>query len=142
MSSSVKQILAGKPSGLVSIDPDATLESAMRMMVERNIGVLPVSEAGRLVGILSERDFLRRVLYRGVSLQSTVREVMTEKIFTVQSSDRIEHCMELMTELRVRHLPVVDGGRLVGVLSIGDVVRVTVEDQQNMIEQLESYIRA
>jgi CBS domain-containing protein len=142
MSSSVKQILAGKPSGLVSIDPDATLESAMRMMVERNIGVLPVSEAGQLVGILSERDFLRRVLYRGVSLQSTVREVMTEKIFTVQSSDRIEHCMELMTELRVRHLPVVDGGRLVGVLSIGDVVRVTVEDQQNMIEQLESYIRA
>ena len=142
MSSSVKQILAGKPSGLVSIDPDATLESAMRMMVERNIGVLPVSEAGRLVGILSERDFLRRVLYRGVSLQSTVREVMTEKIFTVQSSDGIEHCMELMTELRVRHLPVVDGGRLVGVLSIGDAVRVTVEDQQNVIEQLESYIRA
>lgn len=142
MSSSVKQILAGKPSGLVSIDPDATLESAMRMMVERNIGVLPVSDGDRLVGILSERDFLRRVLYRGVSLEATVREVMTERIFTVQSSDSIEHCMELMTELRVRHLPVVDGGRLVGVLSIGDVVRVTVEDQQSMIEQLESYIRA
>lgn len=142
MSSSVKQILAGKPSGLVSIDPDATLESAMRMMVERNIGVLPVSDGDRLVGILSERDFLRRVLYRGVSLEATVREVMTERIFTVQSSDSIEHCMELMTELRVRHLPVVDGGRLVGVLSIGDVVRVTVEDQQSMIEHLESYIRA
>lgn len=142
MSSSVKQILAGKPSGLVSIDPDATLESAMRMMVERNIGVLPVSDGDRLVGILSERDFLRRVLYRGVSLEATVREVMTERIFTVQSSDSIEHCMELMTELRIRHLPVVDGGRLVGVLSIGDVVRVTVEDQQSMIEQLESYIRA
>lgn len=142
MSSSVKQILAGKPSGLVSIDPDATLESAMRMMVERNIGVLPVSDGDRLVGILSERDFLRRVLYRGVSLEATVRQVMTERIFTVQSSDSIEHCMELMTELRVRHLPVVDGGRLVGVLSIGDVVRVTVEDQQSMIEHLESYIRA
>jgi CBS domain-containing protein len=142
MSSTVKQILAGKPSGLVSIDPDATLESAMRMMVERNIGVLPVSDGEKLVGIISERDFLRRVLYRGVSLQATVREVMTEKIVTVTSGDTIEHCMEMMTELRVRHLPVVDGGKLSGVLSIGDAVRVTVEDQKSMIEQLESYIRA
>ncbi|MBU3694155.1 MAG: CBS domain-containing protein [Rhodocyclaceae bacterium] len=142
MSSTVKQILAGKPSGLVSIDPEATLESAMRMMVERNIGVLPVSDGEKLVGIISERDFLRRVLYRGVSLQATVREIMTEKIVTVTSGDTIEHCMETMTELRVRHLPVVDGGKLTGVLSIGDAVRVTVEDQQSMIEQLESYIRA
>jgi len=142
MSSSVKQILAGKPGGLVSIDPEATLESAMRMMVEHNVGVLPVSDGKRLVGILSERDFLRRVLYRGVSLQATVRDVMTERIFTVQSSDSIERCMEMMTEQRVRHLPVVDAGRLVGVLSIRDVVRVTVEDQQSTIEQLESYIRA
>jgi CBS domain-containing protein len=142
MSSTVKQILAGKPSGLVSIDPDATLESAMRMMVERNIGVLPVSDGEKLVGIISERDFLRRVLYRGVSLQATVREIMTEKIVTVTSGDTIEHCMEMMTELRVRHLPVVDGGKLSGVLSIGDAVRVTVEDQKSMIEQLESYIRA
>ena len=142
MSSTVKQILAGKPSGLVSIDPDATLESAMRMMVERNIGVLPVSDGEKLVGIISERDFLRRVLYRGVSLQATVREIMTEKIVTVTSGDTIENCMEMMTELRVRHLPVVDGGKLSGVLSIGDAVRVTVEDQKSMIEQLESYIRA
>ncbi len=142
MSSSVKQILAGKPSGLVSIAPDDTLDSALRMMVERNIGVLPVCEGEALVGILSERDFLRRVLYKGVSLQSEVRTVMTEKISTVNSSESIQRCMELMTELRVRHLPVVDGGRLIGILSIGDVVRVTVDDQKTMIEQLESYIRA
>ncbi len=142
MSSSVKQILAGKPSGLVSIAPDDTLDSALRMMVERNIGVLPVCEGDVLVGILSERDFLRRVLYKGVSLQSEVREVMTEKISTVTSAESIQRCMELMTELRVRHLPVVDAGKLIGILSIGDVVRVTVDDQKAMIEQLESYIRA
>lgn len=142
MSSSVKQILAGKPSGLVSIAPDDTLDSALRMMVERNIGVLPVCSGEALVGIISERDFLRRVLYKGVSLQSEVREVMTEKISTVNSSESIQHCMELMTELRVRHLPVVDAGKLIGILSIGDVVRVTVDDQKAMIEQLESYIRA
>jgi len=142
MSSSVKQILAGKPSGLVSIAPDDTLDSALRMMVERNIGVLPVCEGDALVGILSERDFLRRVLYKGVSLESEVREVMTEKISTVTSAESIQRCMELMTELRVRHLPVVDAGKLIGILSIGDVVRVTVDDQKAMIEQLESYIRA
>jgi len=142
MSSSVKHILAGKPSGLVSIAPDDTLDSALRMMVERNIGVLPVCEGDVLVGILSERDFLRRVLYKGVSLQSEVREVMTEKISTVTSAESIQRCMELMTELRVRHLPVVDAGKLIGILSIGDVVRVTVDDQKAMIEQLESYIRA
>ncbi len=142
MSSSVKQILAGKPSGLVSIAPDDTLDAALRMMVERNIGVLPVCEGEALVGILSERDFLRRVLYKGVSLESEVREVMTEKISTVGSAESIQRCMELMTELRVRHLPVVDAGKLIGILSIGDVVRVTVDDQKAMIEQLESYIRA
>jgi len=142
MSSSVKQILAGKPSGLVSIAPDDTLDSALRMMVERNIGVLPVCEGDALVGILSERDFLRRVLYKGVSLESEVREVMTEKISTVTSAESIQRCMELMTELRVRHLPVVDGGKLTGVLSSGDVVRVSLDDQRAMIQALESYIHA
>jgi len=142
MSSTVKQILAGKPAGLVSVSPDDTLHLAMRTMVERNIGVLPVCEGDRLVGILSERDFLRRVLYKGVSLDQEVRSIMTEKITTVASGDSIERCMELMTELRVRHLPVVDGGRLTGVLSIGDVVRVSLDEQRATIEQLESYIRA
>jgi CBS domain-containing protein len=142
MSSSVKQILAGKPAGLVSVSPDDTLQSAMRTMVERNIGVLPVCEGDKLVGILSERDFLRRVLYKGVSLESEVREIMTEKISTVSSGESIQRCMELMTELRVRHLPVVDGGKLTGILSIGDVVRVSLDDQRAMIEHLESYIRA
>lgn len=142
MSSSVKQILAGKPGGLVSVAPDETLEVAMRTMVERNIGVLPVCEGGQLVGILSERDFLRRVLYRGVPLNTPVSEVMTRKVSTVAPCESIESCMALMTDLRVRHLPVVDAGRLVGVLSIGDVVRVTVDDQKTVIEQLESYIRA
>jgi len=142
MSNSVKQILAGKPAGLVSVTPDDTLQLAMRTMVERNIGVLPVCEGDRLVGILSERDFLRRVLFKGVSLDQAVRSVMTEKITTVHSGESIERCMELMTQLRVRHLPVVDGDRLTGVLSIGDVVRVSLDEQRAMIEQLESYIRA
>jgi CBS domain-containing protein len=142
MSNSVKQILAGKPAGLISVAPDDTLQLAMRIMVERNIGVLPVCEGDRLVGILSERDFLRRVLFKGVSLDQAVRSVMTEKIVTVHSGDSIERCMELMTQLRVRHLPVVDGDRLTGVLSIGDVVRVSLDEQRAMIEQLESYIRA
>lgn len=142
MSNTVKQILAGKPAGLVSVTPDDTLQLAMRTMVERNIGVLPVCEGDRLVGILSERDFLRRVLFKGVSLEQEVRSVMTDKITTVNSGESIERCMELMTELRVRHLPVVDGGRLTGVLSIGDVVRVSLDEQRAMIEQLESYIRA
>jgi len=142
MSSSVKQILAGKPSGLVGIAPGDTLESALRIMVERNIGVLPVTEGEKLVGIISERDFLRRVLYKGIPLQTEVRAVMTEKISTVGSNESIQRCMELMTELRVRHLPVVDSGKLIGILSIGDVVRVSLDDQRAMIEHLESYIRA
>lgn len=143
MGASVKQILKGKSSGTLTIGPDQTAEAAMQVMVERSIGALPVVNGEKLIGIISERDFLRRVLAKGDSLDSVrVREIMTGEPRTVNSNDDIGHCMELMTGLRIRHLPVVDGGRLVGLLSIGDVVRATMEEQQATIEQLEMYIRS
>ena len=142
MSSSVRKILGSKPASLITIDPDATLESAMKLMVESRIGALPVVEGGQLIGIVTERDFVRRVVYKAIDLQTPVRAVMTSTLKTVQSSDSAQHCMETMAGMHIRHLPVVDGGRLTGVLSISDVMRATMEDQRTMIEQLESYIRA
>jgi CBS domain-containing protein len=137
----IRQILAGKP-GVYSIDPDATVLDALKRLEERNVGALLVMKGDRLVGIFSERDYARRMILHGRSSKETaVREVMTSQVFTISPDANAGECMVHMTDRHIRHLPVLDNGRVVGVISIGDVVRVVMDDLRFTIRQLESYIR-
>ena len=137
----VHQLLASKGSEVVGIGPDATVYEALRLMGEHNIGALVVVEGGRLIGILSERDYARKVILKGKrSRETAVSEIMTPAPVTVQLADSVETCMQLMTERRVRHLPVLQDGRLAGIVSIGDAVKAIMAQQAFMIEQLEQYI--
>lgn len=137
----VQQLLASKGSEVVGIGPGATVYEALRLMGEHNIGALVVTDEGRLVGIISERDYARKVILKGKrSRETAVSEIMTPAPVTVQPSDSLETCMQLMTERRVRHLPVLQDGRLVGIVSIGDAVKAIMAQQAFMIEQLEQYI--
>jgi CBS domain-containing protein len=142
MQRTVARVLEEKESGdIFGTSPDASVYEALEMMAAENVGALIVLEAGRLVGILSERDYARKVilLNRG-SRDTKVSEIMTEKVLTVTPDQTMDDCMSMMTAQRIRHLPVVDGTDVVGVVSIGDVVRAVIEEQRFMIEQLESYI--
>ncbi len=137
----IRQILAGKPD-VYSIDPDATVLDALKRLEEKNVGALLVMKGERLVGIFSERDYARRMILHGRSSKETaVREVMTSQVFTISPDANAGECMVHMTDRRVRHLPVLENGRVVGVISIGDVVRVVIDDLRFTIRQLESYIR-
>jgi CBS domain-containing protein len=139
----VRQLLQGKPRGLSTIGPQASVLDALRQMAEKDIGALPVIEDGELVGIVSERDYARKVILQGKSSQDTpVREIMTEGAYCVQPANTLEECMALVTERRIRHLPVLDDGKLIGILSIGDLVKETIAEQQYVIRQLESYIHS
>jgi len=136
----IRQILARKPD-IYSVLPQATIYDALREMADRNIGALLVLREGEIVGIFSERDYARKVALLGKSSRDTpVGEVMTTKVVTIDPDRTAGECMVLMTAGRFRHLPVVEGGRLVGVISIGDVVRAVVEEQEFTIRQLESYL--
>ena len=136
----IRQILAGKPD-IYSVAPQAKVYDALRTMADKNVGALVVVEEGRLVGIFSERDYARKVVLLGKSSHDTpVREIMTTKVVTIDPDRTAGECMALMTEKRFRHVPVMEGGRLVGVISIGDAVRAVVEEQAFTIQQLESYI--
>ncbi len=140
---SVTQLLQGKSRGLCTIGPDARVYDALKLMAEKDIGALLVVERDQLVGILSERDYARKVILQGKSSHDTpVKEIMTERVVCVQPKNTIEECMALMTDKRVRHLPVIENDRLIGVLSIGDLVKETISEQQFMIQQLESYIHS
>lgn len=135
-------ILDDKGSDVWSVGPDETVFSALETMAERNIGALLVLDGDDLVGILSERDYARKVrlLERG-SKETRVSEIMTTKIRTVGSASTVADCMELMTEYRIRHLPVLDDdGQLAGMISIGDVVKAMIAQQRDLIDQLERYI--
>jgi CBS domain-containing protein len=137
----VKQLLEWKGSGVVTIAPDAVVFEALELMAERDIGAVMVVRDGQVVGILSERDYARKViLHNKSSHEITVDEIMTDRVLYVGLAHTVEDCMALMTDKRIRHLPVVDGGRLVGVLSIGDLVKATLEEQDFVIRQLERYI--
>jgi CBS domain-containing protein len=139
---SIRQILAHKPD-VYAIEPEATVLDALRRMAEKNVGALLVMKDGRLVGIFSERDYARRMVLHGRSSQDTpVREVMTEEVFVIAPDTTAGECMVHMTDRRIRHLPVTEGGRVIGVISIGDVVRAVIEDLRFSIEQLESYIHS
>ena len=140
MTTTIRQILVQKPA-VFSVAPDASVYEALQAMAERNVGALLVLEQGELVGIFSERDYARKVVLVGKSSKETlVSEIMTGKVVTIDPDRTAGECMALMTDKRIRHLPVLDAGRLVGVISIGDVVRAVVEEQQFTIRQLESYI--
>ena len=137
----VRQMLAGKPGELFSVAPDSTVFDALGLMAEKNVGAVIVCEGDRLVGIFSERDYARKVILRGKSSRDTpVSEIMTSRVLCIEPAQTADQCMALMTDKRIRHLPVLEGGKLVGVISIGDVVKGIVKEQQFTIEQLENYI--
>jgi CBS domain-containing protein len=138
----VRQLLDTKRHKLVSIVPDATVYDALQTMSDHDIGALIVQEDGRLVGIFSERDYARKIILQGKSSKETlVREIMTGKVVTLRPSQTVEDCMTLMTDKRIRHLPVLEDGKVIGVVSIGDVVKEMLSEQKFIIEQLESYIK-
>ena len=140
---SVRQLLDKKGRQIFSIAPGAAVLEAIRLMAERHVGALLVMEGETLSGIVSERDYARKVILMGRSSADTpVRDIMTVAVITVQPETPVEKCMQIMTERRVRHLPVIEAGRVVGMVSIGDLVKAVIAEQQQHIEQLESYIHS
>ena len=140
---SVRQLLDRKGRQVFSIAPGTAVLDAIRTMAERHVGALLVMEGEKLSGIVSERDYARKVILMGRSSADTpVRDIMTAAVITVQPETPVEKCMQIMTEHRVRHLPVIEGGRVVGMVSIGDLVKAVIAEQQQQIEQLESYIHS
>jgi len=139
--SRVRDILAIKGRDVWSIVPNASVYDAMKLMADKGIGALLVLEGTKLVGIISERDYARKVILQGRSSRTTsVHEIMTARVAYAEPEQNIEECMALMTEIRVRHLPVIEGGEVRGVISIGDLVKSIIAEQKFIIEQLERYI--
>jgi CBS domain-containing protein len=137
----IRQILEDKGYEVYSVRPGASVYSAIELMAENGVGALMVMEDDKTVGLISERDYARKVILKGRSSKDTeVREIMTTHVVCARPEQTIEQCMALMTEKRVRHLPIMDGERLVGIVSIGDLVRAIIAEQQFIIEQLEHYI--
>jgi CBS domain-containing protein len=137
----VKYLLAFKPKEVWSIGPDEPVLEAIRRMADKHIGALPVMRGDQLLGIVSERDYARKVILLGRSSSDTpVHQIMTSPVITVSPDDAVHNCMEIMTERHVRHLPVVEKGKLTGMISIGDLVKAVIEEQQQTITQLQHYI--
>jgi CBS domain-containing protein len=141
MTGTVSAILSQKGSTVHTIVPDATVFEAIQVMADRNIGALLVVAGDRLVGVISERDYTRKVALKGKSSRETkVREILSSPVVTATPGHAVEDCMRLMTEHRVRHLPILEGEKVVGIVSIGDLVNWTISVQDAAIEQLERYI--
>jgi CBS domain-containing protein len=137
----ISSLLHGKTTALWTVAPEATVFEAIKLMADKNIGALLVMSDGQLHGIFTERDYTRNVALQGkTSKETRVREIVTQKILTVKQDDTVEECMRLMTENRVRHLPVVEGAKVVGIVSIGDLVNWIISTQNAAIEQMEQYI--
>lgn len=137
----VRELLNNKREALWTIDPGATVYRALEVLAEHDIGALPVVEGGRLVGIFSERDYARKIILTGRSSRDTpVADLMVREVICVSPTASIEDCMTLMTQGRVRHLPVIEGGALMGIVTIGDVVKRLIKDQAFEIEELQKYI--
>ncbi|HEX2825584.1 MAG TPA: CBS domain-containing protein [Burkholderiales bacterium] len=140
---SLNQLLAAKGGQVYSIRPDATVLDALKLMAQKDVGALLVIEGTRLAGIMSERDYARKVILQGKSSQDmAVRDIMTADVVRVDPSKTVEECMGLMTQRRVRHLPVCEGDKLIGLVSIGDLVKEVIAEQEQTIKQLESYIHS
>jgi len=141
MTETVTDVLARKPGEIWFVNPDCTVYDAIALMAEKNIGALLVLAAGQLVGMISERDYARKVILSGRSSRDTaVKEIMSLPPTTVTPQEKVEECMRIVTRERVRHLPVVERGRLKGVISIGDLVKSIISEQAATIDQLHHYI--
>ena len=141
MTTSVRQVLEAKGSATLLLPPSATVYEALELMAKHDIGSVVIADGDCLLGIFTERDYARKLILQGRSSKDTrVSELMTSNILTVSPTQTIDDCMEMITDNRVRHLPVVEKGRLVGIISIGDVVKTVIADQQRTIQQLSSYI--
>ena len=137
----VRQLLGSKTPEVFSVSPDASVLDAIKLMAEKGVGAVLAMQGARLCGIVSERDYARKVVLQGRSSSNTpVRDIMTAKVVTVGPDDSVDHCMQIVTEHRIRHLPVVEGESIVGVISIGDLVKAVIEDQQVELDQLQRYI--
>jgi CBS domain-containing protein len=138
---SVGQLLRSKGNAVWSVTPDTTVYDAIKLMAQKEVGALLVLEGDKLMGIISERDYARKVILRGRSSKDTpVRDIMTERVLYVRPEQTIEECMALMTAKRVRHLPVCEDDHVIGVVSIGDLVKSVISQQEYLIQQLENYI--
>ena len=139
---SIRHLLARKGNAVQTVGPDATVFDALELMAQHDVGALVVVDSeGELIGLVSERDYARKVILRGrISRDTPVRDIMTTGVLCVTSQQTVDACMALMTQHRIRHIPVVENGQLSGIVSIGDVVFAIIEDQQFTIEQLEHYI--
>ena len=138
----VRNILQSKTGASIFVSPETTVFQALQLMVDRNIGALLVMDHESVVGIFTERDYARKVILQGKSSKQTpIREIMTDTLLTVSSETSIEECMWLMTNRFIRHLPVLDDGKLSGIISIGDVVKYVIEEQKSIIGNLEHYIK-
>lgn len=137
----IAKLLVHKGAEVWVVAPDTSVYEAVELMAEKGIGALPVVREERMVGIISERDYARKIILQGRSSRDTsVAEVMTERVTFIRPEQNVDECMALMTEKRVRHMPVVEGDRLVGIVSLGDLAKAIISEQQFVIEQLENYI--
>ena len=137
----VKSVLHTKGNNIYSIAPEATVFDALKIMAEKNIGALLVMQQEKVVGIFSERDYARKIVLKGESSHTTaVQDVMTSGVLSVHSEQSIDECMALMTDKHVRHLPVIENGNLIGLVSIGDIVKTIISEHEYTIKQLENYI--
>ena len=138
----VRQLLNSKGNDIWSITRDTKVFDALELMAQKNIGALLVTESGKLVGIFSERDYARKVILKGKSSKNTtVNDIMSSNVVYIRPEQSIDDCMALMTGKHIRHLPVMDEEKLIGLISIGDVVKTIISEQEFMIEQLENYIK-
>jgi len=137
----ISEILTHKGGPIWHVTPESSVFDAIQLMADKNIGALAVLENGRLIGIVSERDYTRKVVLRGKASKTTsVREILGGQVISVTPANTVEDCLRLMTEHRIRHLPVLQGTELVGIVSIGDLVNWIISAQRNQIEQLQTYI--
>ncbi len=141
MIETIRQLLNRKGYDVVSISPEATVYEALELMADKDVGAVLVMDGDKLLGIFSERDYARKCILRNRrSKETKVKELMTSNVFTISPSASINEAMELMTKHHIRHLPVVENGKVIGVISIGDVVKAVIENQEHVISHLEDYI--
>ena len=137
----VRQLLGAKAPEVYAVSPDDAVIDAIRLMAEKGVGAVLAMQGGRLAGIVSERDYARKIVLHGRSSSNTsVRDIMSSNVVTVTPDHTVERCMQIVTEQRIRHLPVLQGDSVVGVISIGDLVKAVIEDQQVQLDQLQRYI--
>ena len=139
----VKHILETKPENIFSVSQETSVLDALKIMLNKNISALLIMDDNTLQGIFTERDYARKIILQGKSSKDTpMKEVMTSDLKTISPNDTIDHCMQIMSDLHIRHLPVIDGGKVKGMVSIGDVVKFIISDQKQTIAHLQSYIQS